>query len=181
MNSAYVRIAIVLLIGFAFTACTNPTITPQSNCQPGLNLTPTKPKILNLNETYSLTLEITCETGKKINWYAQNITNNTFNYTVIQNSVFTALEIGCFKVYATMGFDAVSNTVQVDVGGKCGTTVPNPTPSTPLFISNVMCSDFSRWRDAQDYYLAWRNTQADARRLDGDNDGIACESLPGHP
>jgi hypothetical protein len=181
MIQASLKIAIIFIFSFVFMGCNDPTITAQPNCQPGLNLTPTKPKNLNLNETYSLTLEITCETGKKINWYAQNTTKNTFNSAVIQNSVFTALEIGCFKVYATMGFDAISNTVQIDVGGVCGTTVPTPTPSTPVFISNVTCSNFSRWRDAQDYYLAWRSTQAAARQLDGDSDGIACESLPGHP
>jgi Excalibur calcium-binding domain len=65
--------------------------------------------------------------------------------------------------------------------GTGGPPVVAPTPSKPGFISNVTCSSFSRWSTAQAYYLAWRDTQAAARALDKDGDGVACESLPGHP
>lgn len=37
------------------------------------------------------------------------------------------------------------------------------------------CSDFSSWREAQDFYEA--NGPGDPHRLDADNDGIACERL----
>lgn len=37
------------------------------------------------------------------------------------------------------------------------------------------CSDFSSWREAQEFYE--RNRVGDPHRLDADRDGIACESL----
>ncbi len=37
------------------------------------------------------------------------------------------------------------------------------------------CSDFSSWREAQDFYE--RNGPGDPHGLDRDRDGIACESL----
>lgn len=41
----------------------------------------------------------------------------------------------------------------------------------PPFVANVTCGSFATWQQAQAAYLAG------ARRLDGDGDGIACESL----
>jgi hypothetical protein len=38
------------------------------------------------------------------------------------------------------------------------------------------CSDFRTQREAQDFYE--RNGPGDPHRLDRDNDGIACETLP---
>lgn len=52
---------------------------------------------------------------------------------------------------------------------------PTPsTPSTPTPANNskAVCADFRYQQDAQAAYFAG------ARQLDGDNDGIACESLP---
>lgn len=39
------------------------------------------------------------------------------------------------------------------------------------------CSDFSSWRAAQKFYKRHGGPQRDPHRLDGDDDGIACESL----
>ncbi|MEM8849330.1 MAG: excalibur calcium-binding domain-containing protein [Pseudomonadota bacterium] len=38
------------------------------------------------------------------------------------------------------------------------------------------CADFSTQREAQSFFE--RSGPGDPHRLDGDNDGIACESLP---
>ena len=43
------------------------------------------------------------------------------------------------------------------------------------------CGDFSSWWDAQNYYLAAGGPHEDPHRLDSNDDGIACESLPGAP
>lgn len=40
------------------------------------------------------------------------------------------------------------------------------------------CSDFSNQAEAQRFYEAQGGPQSDPHRLDGDNDGVACESLP---
>ena len=43
------------------------------------------------------------------------------------------------------------------------------------------CSDFSRWEDAQAFYEKAGGPDEDPHRLDGDGDGVACQSLPGAP
>ena len=47
--------------------------------------------------------------------------------------------------------------------------------STAFAQRDMNCSDFSSWREAQDFYEA--NGPGDPHGLDRDNDGIACESL----
>jgi hypothetical protein len=49
--------------------------------------------------------------------------------------------------------------------------------STPSFAqADRDCSDFGTQREAQEFYE--RNGPGDPHRLDRDNDGIACETLP---
>lgn len=43
------------------------------------------------------------------------------------------------------------------------------------------CDDFDSWREAQDFFEAEGGPENDPHGLDGDNDGIACESFPGAP
>jgi len=43
------------------------------------------------------------------------------------------------------------------------------------------CSDFRTWAEAQDFYEAAGGPATDRHRLDANNDGIACETLPGGP
>ena len=43
------------------------------------------------------------------------------------------------------------------------------------------CSDFDTWQEAQDFYEAAGGPDSDPHGLDGNGDGIACESLPGSP
>ena len=40
------------------------------------------------------------------------------------------------------------------------------------------CGDFDNQRDAQEFYEAAGGPETDRHRLDGDRDGVACESLP---
>ena len=64
------------------------------------------------------------------------------------------------------------------------TEVPaTPTPAL-LYDPNGPdrnCGDFDTWRQAQDFYLAAGGPETDRHRLDGDSDGVACESRPGAP
>ena len=39
------------------------------------------------------------------------------------------------------------------------------------------CSDFTTWREAQNFYEAQGGPDKDPHRLDADRDGIACEAL----
>lgn len=63
----------------------------------------------------------------------------------------------------------------------CGSNVPKPTasPSSPGDTKN--CSDFATYGAAQDWYLKYFPKYGDIARLDYDDDGHACETLPGGP
>ena len=64
------------------------------------------------------------------------------------------------------------------------TAVP-ATPSSPLKYDpngpDRNCTDFDTWEEAQAFYLAAGGPEADRHKLDGNKDGVACESLPGAP
>lgn len=60
--------------------------------------------------------------------------------------------------------------------------VPTPTtaPASETF-EDRNCSDFSTWQEAQSFFESEGGPASDPHRLDGDGDGIACQSLPGAP
>ena len=73
------------------------------------------------------------------------------------------------------------------------TVVPTPTPKptpppTPelagppeeSFVDRD-CGDFADWMEAQAFYLSEGGPNSDPHSLDGDGDGVACQSLPGAP
>ena len=39
------------------------------------------------------------------------------------------------------------------------------------------CGDFSTWKQANEFFIAAGGPQNDPHRLDGDSDGVPCESL----
>jgi len=67
------------------------------------------------------------------------------------------------------------------------TLAATPTPSDAVSLPydpqgpDRDCKDFARWEDAQAFYLPSGGPSVDPHRLDGDNDGIACEALAGAP
>jgi hypothetical protein len=68
------------------------------------------------------------------------------------------------------------------------TPTPTPTPAQPPAPSvpanpgdTKNCTSFSTWREAQNWFEYYRPYYGDVARLDGNNDGIACESLSGAP
>ena len=67
-------------------------------------------------------------------------------------------------------------------------SVPAATPTPTAQPSGLLydpfgpdrdCGAFPTWRQAQDLYEAAGGPSSDRHRLDGDRDGIACETLPG--
>ena len=58
-------------------------------------------------------------------------------------------------------------------------------PSAPGNLGNPgntrNCGDFATWSEANAWYLTYVGAYGDVAQLDGDDDGIACESLPGAP
>ena len=80
---------------------------------------------------------------------------------------------------------AASTAIAVPMPGATGIAAPTPGPTVALRYDPLGpdrdCGDFSTWREAQDFYLAAGGPATDPHRLDGDNDGMACETLPGAP
>jgi hypothetical protein len=52
--------------------------------------------------------------------------------------------------------------------------------SAPASAGDKDCSDFSTWRQAQNFYKKHGGPRSDPHRLDADRDGIACEELRGY-
>lgn len=79
------------------------------------------------------------------------------------------------------------------VSAGCITTVtPPPTPPAPPAPPTppappanpgdaVNCTDFATWQQAQAWFNTYYPYYGDVARLDGDGNGVACQSLPGHP
>lgn len=62
------------------------------------------------------------------------------------------------------------------------TPPPAPKPVIPPNPGDTKnCSNFKTWREAQNWFEYYYPYYGDVARLDGNNDGIACESLPGAP
>ncbi len=49
--------------------------------------------------------------------------------------------------------------------------------AAPASAGDKDCADFSTWRQAQNFFKKHGGPKYDPHRLDGDNDGIACEAL----
>jgi hypothetical protein len=49
--------------------------------------------------------------------------------------------------------------------------------AAPVSAADKDCSDFNTWRQAQNFYKKHGGPRYDPHRLDGDDDGIACEAL----
>ena len=60
------------------------------------------------------------------------------------------------------------------------TPTPTPQPDEDEFHDRN-CSDFATWQEAQDFFLSEGGPSQDPHRLDGDGNGVACQSLPGAP
>ena len=64
------------------------------------------------------------------------------------------------------------------------TLTPHPTPAETKDEAEEAdrnCSDFDTWSEAQAFYKSEGGPDSDPHGLDRNNDGIACESLPGSP
>ena len=69
--------------------------------------------------------------------------------------------------------------------GRPGDARATPAPTSGLPYDPAGpdrdCGDFAAWDQAQAFYVAAGGPDRDRHRLDGDGDGVACESLPGAP
>ncbi|MBH0131374.1 cell wall-binding repeat-containing protein [Salinibacterium sp. NK8237] len=63
----------------------------------------------------------------------------------------------------------------------CGSSTPKPTATTSNPGDTKNCSDFATYAQARTWYLKYYPQYGDVARLDYDNDGRPCETLPGGP
>ncbi len=81
----------------------------------------------------------------------------------------------------------VSFSVLSPLTGVCGPTStppppPPPPPTKPPYPGDtVNCPDFATYAQAKAYFDRYYPYYGDVAKLDADNDGIPCESLPGAP
>jgi hypothetical protein len=65
------------------------------------------------------------------------------------------------------------------VAGGCANTTFSPDTEYQSAVSDSYnCSDFDTQDEAQEQFEADGGPEEDPHNLDGDDDGIACESLP---
>ncbi len=72
-----------------------------------------------------------------------------------------------------------TTTIPVATTTTTGSTSTSTVPPNPGNSKN--CGDFSTWLEAQEWFDTYFPYYGDVGRLDGNNDGVACESLPGAP
>ena len=63
---------------------------------------------------------------------------------------------------------------------NAGGTIRTSTEQEDAFVDRN-CSDFISWQHAQDFFLAEGGPDDDPHRIDGNGNGVACESLPDAP
>ncbi|WP_160158508.1 excalibur calcium-binding domain-containing protein [Cellulomonas sp. SLBN-39] len=89
------------------------------------------------------------------------------------------------RTYTVRTADAGAAISVVVTGRRAGyTTVARASAAVrigPARPADKDCADFSTWSAAQAWFLKYFPHYGDVARLDGDNDRIACESLPGAP
>jgi putative cell wall-binding protein len=96
------------------------------------------------------------------------------------------------RIVAFGGPNAVSDAAQnlVECVAAPPVVVP-PVVAPPVVVPPVIppagnpgdtknCSDFANWREAQNWFERYYPLYGDVAKLDGNNDRVACESLPGH-
>lgn len=73
-----------------------------------------------------------------------------------------------------LGSEIYAKTLSAD----CLAPPPPPPPAPPANPGDSKnCVDFATWQDAQNWYLTYFPYYGDIARLDGNNDGSACDSL----
>ena len=95
-----------------------------------------------------------------------------------------------FEVYDSLGENRFGLDRDLD-GRPCETLPPLDSISRVLnrldrlwsddarFAADANCGDFETWVEANEFFLRAGGPESDPHRLDNDNDGIPCESLPG--
>jgi hypothetical protein len=112
-----------------------------------------------------------------VSWmYDQGITTGTSATTFSPNEVVTRGQLATF-FYRYKGNPAVSvDSASPDCGPPATTTTTAPPVANPGDTRN--CSDFSTQAEAQAWFDTYFPLYGDVARLDANDDGVPCESLP---
>ena len=78
-----------------------------------------------------------------------------------------------------MSFPARLLSLTIGLAGVCAAfLLLGPGPDQARSAGDVNCSDFADQAAAQSYFIQHGGPSSDPAGLDGDHDGVACESLP---
>jgi putative cell wall-binding protein len=157
----------------SLTPCAStPAVSIQYSCGSGLFVGVTNPNPFGIVYTYG------------IDYNRDGLDDARTEGTIGANESATVTD-------TTLGEDTTSDVRVYFRGGTIANQpvhvdcVPPPPPPPPANPGNpgdsVNCGDFRNWADAQNWFNTYYPAYGDVAKLDQDNDGIACESLPGHP
>ncbi len=141
-------------------------ITPSASISFSCTPSPTLSAAITNPNSYDLTLGIELDTGASVVVVVPALTSGTY--------------IGPTPDEDTAPHVSVkwNGTILVSTVVSRNCSAPPP-PANPGDTKN--CGDFSTWLQAQTWFLLYFPYYGDVARLDGNNNGIACESLPGAP
>ena len=102
----------------------------------------------------------------------------TFNSDWDLGSILSGQSVSDSKVVrdekGNVAYDAAGNVITRIMRDKEGNVVE----SGGKYTDEYNCDDFTTQPEAQKFFEKSGGTRADTNHLDGDKDGIACESLP---
>ena len=104
--------------------------------------------------------------------YSEGDSSREQEYLILQH-LAQANDLGLWQCREPLGIPKLTPTPTV-------VSIPSGLKYDP-FGPDRDCGDFATWQEAQAFYEAAGGPAKDPHRLDGDRDGIACESLPGSP
>lgn len=158
----------------SLTLCvTNPSIYVGYVCspQPGFSMTATNPN------DYAITVDFSVDSPAST---VNGIAIPEGGTVVLGRSELGGIgEDTAARIHVKFqGVDVYAKTLSAD----CVAPPPPAPPAPPASPGDSKsCGDFATWSAAQAWFLTYLPYYGDIARLDGNNDGTACESLPGHP
>jgi putative cell wall-binding protein len=143
-----------------------PAVSVQHSCDSGLTIRVANPNPFAVGWTYGIDYNLDGTDDVRA-----EVTSGANDSTIVTDTSLGEDTTSDVRVYFRGG-TITNQRIHVDC-------LAPPPPANPG--DSVNCSNFSTWRDAQNWFEKYYPAYGDIARLDSDGDGIACETLAGHP